>query len=249
MRSPQANNDYLRYKIEVCTTSNCSSILRTIDQTASQTGWSAQDQQGSTAYTGNSVISSSTMANHNYQTPTLSYNTQYWWRAYAIDPGKSNTFSSASSIRTFYTNYSPSVPTLKFPANNATGVSTTPDFRLYSATDQDDDYLQYKIEVCSTSNCSVVVRTIDQTSSQTGWQGQSRQSATGYAPGQEASHLYQPTALSVSTQYWWRAYAIDPAGVNSFTSASSINTFTTSSVSQPASILRGGTKLRGGVSF
>jgi hypothetical protein len=103
LRTTDADNNYLRYKIEVCSTSNCSSVVRTIDQTASQTGWTGQDQQTSTAYNGNSTITSSTLASHTYQTPALSAGTQYWWRAYAIDPGGSNTFSAVSSISTFTT--------------------------------------------------------------------------------------------------------------------------------------------------
>ena len=107
MRTTDADNDYLKYKIEVCSTSNCSVIVRTIDQTSSQTGWTGQDQQTSTAYTGNSVITNSTMASHSYQSPILNYSTQYWWRAYAIDPGGFNSFSSASSISTFTTKDQP----------------------------------------------------------------------------------------------------------------------------------------------
>jgi len=187
------------------------------------------------------------MATFTY-TSTLSYNTHYYWRAYAIDPAKSNTYSSASSIYNFYTNYTPTAPTLNSPANNASGVSVTPDLRLVS-TDQDSDYLRYKIEICSTSNCSVVVRTIDQTASQTGWQGQSQQSSTAYSSGQEASHIYQAPALVVSTQYWWRAYAIDPGGTNTFSSASAIGTFTTSTTSAAGIQLKGGTNLKGGTTF
>jgi hypothetical protein len=103
LRTTDADSDYLRYKIEVCSTSNCSAIVRTIDQTAAQTGWSGQDTQTATAYIGNSVITSSTIAVHTYQAPALSPGTQYWWRAYAIDPGGTNVFSSVSSIFSFVT--------------------------------------------------------------------------------------------------------------------------------------------------
>lgn len=101
LRATDAENDYLRYKIDVCSTSNCSAVVRTIDQTASQTGWTGQDQASNTAYTGSSTLSGSTIAIHNYQVPGLTASTQYWWRAYAIDPTGSNTFSSASSIIDF----------------------------------------------------------------------------------------------------------------------------------------------------
>lgn len=103
LRSGDADNDYLRYKIDICSSADCSSIVRTIDQTASQTGWNGQDAQGGTAYTGDSLITSSTIASYDYQAPALGPNTQYWWRAYAIDPGGTNTFSTASATQSFTT--------------------------------------------------------------------------------------------------------------------------------------------------
>jgi hypothetical protein len=121
LRTTDADNDYLRYKIDVCSVPDCSSIVRTIDETLSQTGWSGQDQQAGTAYTGNSIITSSTMATYAYQAPALSPNTQYWWRAYAIDPGGTNTFSGASGIQDFTTTAS-SVS----PVNPATQASSLP---------------------------------------------------------------------------------------------------------------------------
>ena len=117
LRTTDADNDYIRYKIEVCSVSDCSNTVRTIDQTLSQTGWSGQDSQSGTAYTGNAIISSSTMAVHTYQAPALSPDTQYWWRAYAIDPAGTNIFSGASAIQTFTTAASST------PANSSTGGS------------------------------------------------------------------------------------------------------------------------------
>jgi hypothetical protein len=118
------------------------------------------------------------------------------------------------------------------------------------ASDTDGDYLRYRIEVCSTSNCSSVVRTIDQTLSQTGWFGQSQQAGTAYsgdpAVPQVAIHRYQTPALTAGTQYWWRAQVIDPGGLNAWTSLSSISTFTTASGTTTESEIRGGVQLRGG---
>jgi WD40 repeat protein len=108
MRTTDADNDYLRYRIHVCSTSDCSAILRTIDQTASQTGWTGQDAEVGTAYIGSSLLASSTMAYHVYQAPALSYSTTYYWRAYAADQGGSNTWSLASPIRSFTTQAEPS---------------------------------------------------------------------------------------------------------------------------------------------
>jgi hypothetical protein len=239
---------YVRYKIDVCSVSNCSSILRTIDETASQTGWSGQDAQTSTAYNVSTTLSASTLATHTYQAPALSIGTQYWWRAYAIDPGDTNTWGPASAIQSFTTQGAPSAPTLINPIGGVQASGLAPIFTLRT-TDPNGDVLQYKIEVCNTSNCSSVLRTIDQTVSQTGWSGQDASGGTAYVGSTTlssstiASHSYQAPNLAAGTQYWWRAYAIDPSGSNTWSSASSIATFMT-----PTNVLdiQGGTKILGG---
>lgn len=81
------NGDYLRYKIELCTNSGMTANCQTFDQTSSQTGWSGQNTQTSTAYT------SSSQATYTIQTP-LTVSTTYYWRSYSIDPGGTNTWSS-----------------------------------------------------------------------------------------------------------------------------------------------------------
>ncbi|HET7713703.1 MAG TPA: hypothetical protein VFK94_05435, partial [Patescibacteria group bacterium] len=156
------------------------------------------------------------------------------------------------AVSTVVTGSAPAAPTLLFPPTSGTGVVHRPHFEL-RATDADGDYLKYKIEVCSASDCSVVVRTIDQTSSQTGWAGQDQQTGTAYTGSTTlssstiAQHNYQNPPLAVSTQYWWRAYAIDPGGGNTFSSPSSIFTFTTAAAIpiqfQPNTTIRGGTKI------
>jgi hypothetical protein len=114
LRSNDAESDYLKYWIDVCSDSTCISVIRSICQintgtgvpgtcTPSQTGWAGQDTQSATAYISSDTLTLSTIATLNYQPPLLSANTQYWWRAYAIDPGGSNTWSSASTINTFTT--------------------------------------------------------------------------------------------------------------------------------------------------
>ena len=234
---------YARYKIEVYQ-SNCSTLVRTIDQTSSQTGWSGQDAQTSTAYVMGTTLGASTLASHTYQTTALTAGTTYCWKAAAIDPGGSNAFGSYSATQLFTTNQIPPAPTLTQPSAGQTGVSTTPELRLNSV-DPDGDYLRYKIDICSTSDCSSIVRTIDQTSSQTGWASQSQQSATAYSSGQMAIHTYQATALSANTQYWWRAYAIDPGGTNTFSPVSSISIFTTASNTQNGIIINGNSTING----
>ncbi|MEJ0073176.1 MAG: hypothetical protein WDN27_03820 [Candidatus Saccharibacteria bacterium] len=208
------------------------------------------------AYAGSPTLASSTLATYTYQAPALSLGTQYWWRAYAIDPAGTNTFTVASSIQSFTTDSAPAAPTLVSPANGTTGVSLTPRFDLRT-TDADSDYLQYGVQICTTSNCSTVLRTVCQvnaapgicTVTQTGWQDKDQQSAAAYtgAPvitnSTLATYFYGYSDLVPSTQYWWRAYAIDAGGSNTISSASSIWTFTTG-----ANELRidGGSKILGG---
>lgn len=136
-------------------------------------------------------------------------------------------------------NVAPGDPTLSLPADNATGVSTTPQFEL-RATDADNDDLRYKIEICADTACTNIVRTIDQTASQIGWSGQDKAGGTAYtgaptlASSTLAAYSYQTPALANNTHYWWRAYAIDPAGTNTFSPASSIFSFITAAATSGA---------------
>ena len=240
---------YAQYKIDVCSAADCSTIVRTIDQTASQTGWSGQDANASTAYATSTVLVSSTIATHTYQAAGLALSTQYWWRASAIDPSGSNSWSALSAIQSFTTQSTPAAPTLLSPGAGASGVSVSEPFTLKS-TDADSDYLKYKIDVCITSNCSSILRTIDQTASQTGWILQNANAGTAYtsAPlitnSQTAGYIYQSPLLVPNTQYWWRAYAIDPGGTNTWSAVSGIQTFTTGT---NAVRILGGTRILGGI--
>jgi hypothetical protein len=109
LRTTDADSDYLRYHIKVytsqteCNNDSGTNLVRSIDQTSSQTGWAGQDQQSATAYTGAASISSSRIAAHDYQSPPLSPNTAYWWKARAIDPGGANIWSSWATCITFTT--------------------------------------------------------------------------------------------------------------------------------------------------
>lgn len=76
-------------------------MVRTIDQTLSQLGWLSQGAQNASGYAVGSSITQ--YAIHQYQTPALSPNTQYWWRAQAIDPIDANSWSNYSTIFTFTT--------------------------------------------------------------------------------------------------------------------------------------------------
>jgi hypothetical protein len=260
--SDPAVPNWLRYKIEVCSNADCSTVLRTIDQSTSQTGWTGQDANSNTAYVGSATLASSTLASHTYQTPALANGTTYWWRAYATDD--LGGVSSPSSISSFQTLAAPATPTLVNPADTATGVPLTPDFRLWT-TDLNGDNVKYLIDVCDTASCTDtdgggplvgVYRAIDQQSSQTGWAAQNAESGASYTAhpttlasgSQQAVHVYQLPKLSPNTQYWWRAKAYDPTGSNMSSSYSSIWSFTTNP-NNDSTRIQGGTKITGGTTL
>lgn len=127
------------------------------------------------------------------------------------------------------TNLAPTAPTQNTPANNATGVSVTPNF-LMTATDPEVNGLGYKTTIYSNNTCATVVQTNDQAISSTGWTG-TNAVCTGsptscYSSGTQGNYTAQ-TALSPSTQYWWKAAAKDPDGSGTFTNSATCNSFTT----------------------
>ncbi len=213
------NSDYLRYKIELCTNVGMTTGCQTFDQTSSQTGWSGQNTQTSTAYT------SGTQATYTLQSP-LSTGVTYYWRSYAIDPNGVNSFGATQGTPySFTTNSVPTTPTLDQPTDAATGVTTTTVFKT-TTTDSESDYLRYKIQVCTNVGMTIGCQTFDQTSSQTGWSGQNTQTSTAYTSGTQATYTVQ-TPLSPDTTYYWRSYAIDPGGMNSFSGTQTVRSFTT----------------------
>jgi len=109
LRTTDTENDYIRYRIYLYQ-SDCSTAVGSspFNQNSSQTGWSGQDANTSTAYIGNSTLTLSTIATYTYQS-RLAGSTTYCWKADAIDPGGSANFGSASSTQTFTTQ--PPVPT------------------------------------------------------------------------------------------------------------------------------------------
>ena len=221
----------LQYSIQLCSTINCppGSILSTFDQTVSQSGWSGQDANGGTTYVATSNISGSTVATYVPTTP-LTECTTYYWRARGYDPSITQGYNY-SQTRSFSTSCRPSAPTLYAPIAGQTNVRLQPEFKLAS-TDLDNDYVQYKIEFCSNSTCTAIISTWDQTLSQVGWSGQTAANFTGYDTDTTSASLSVPgvytltTNLTPGTQYWWRAYAIDPLGTNTFSTASAIQSFT-----------------------
>ncbi len=251
-RTTDPDSTYVRYKLELCTVNSwpCASppsgFPATQPSGSPQPGWSGQDSQTSTAYVSSSTLASSTIATFTTQT-SLSYGTTYYWRVAAIDPGGTNTYGDYSSIYSFTTNYVPSAPTLNNPASGATNVSLNPEFRMY-ATDADNDYLRYKINIYQ-SNCTSVVTSYEQPSGspQTGWIGQSAQSATAYSSGQAAIYTVQ-SALTANTTYCWKAQAKDYGGTVTYGNESSGRLFTTQAVVAPSQVevrIRGNVNIGG----
>lgn len=105
LASTDANADDLQYKIQLCSTATCSTVLYTFDQTLSQTSWSGQDNPTFTAYGSDPLtVALSTTAFYTFTSANLTQNSQYYWRAYAIDPLGTNLFSASSAIYGFTTN-------------------------------------------------------------------------------------------------------------------------------------------------
>ncbi|MFA5392803.1 MAG: hypothetical protein WC306_03965, partial [Candidatus Paceibacterota bacterium] len=123
----------------------------------------------------------------------------------------------------------PSAPVLSHPADEAAAVPAAA-YLKFSSTDANQDYLRYKIEIATkddfTEGPYIGATAIDQTSSQAGWLNQTEEAGSAYASGKAAVHTLQ-TPLSDNTQYYWRAYAIDPAGSNAWSAASTSRSFTT----------------------
>ena len=106
LKSTDVNKDYLQYVVEVCATNSwpCASSPRIYNQTASQTCWSSQNAQTSTAFQSDGLLSSSTMAY--CQLPLsdiLDSSTSYFMRARVTDPGGTAAYSAYSNIITFTT--------------------------------------------------------------------------------------------------------------------------------------------------
>ncbi len=158
--------------------------------------------------------------------------TTYYWRIKFWDVNGAE--GSYTTSQSFTMNVKPGTPSLDSPTNGATDQDYLVTLKT-TATDNNSDNLKYKIELCSdlamTSNC----QTFDQTSSQTGWSGQNADTNTTYTSGTQASYTVQ-SVLDVSTTYYWRSYAIDPTGSNTWsTTQGAPYSFTTTALNHPTS--------------
>jgi hypothetical protein len=166
-------------------------------------------------------------------TITSSTGNQYFqYRAImtSLDEAVSATLSAVTLD--YETNTAPNTPTLDSPADTAIDQSLLTVLKT-TATDDDSDYLRYKIELCTNEAMDAGCQTFDQTVSQTGWSGQDAETSTAYASGTQATYTIQ-TALDPATTYYWRSYAIDPGGTNTFGSTQGTPySFTTESTPDP----------------
>lgn len=166
---------------------------------------------------------------------TISSSTGYRYFQYRaiFSSGDEYVTASMSALSLQYTqNTAPNTPTLNSPTTASTAVSRTP--TLYTtATDPNSDYLRYKIILCTDTNMTQNCQTFDQTSSQAGWNGQSDQGGTAYLSGNQASYTIS-TPLNYITTYYWKSYAIDPGGINTWSGTQvTPNSFTTTAVEAP----------------
>jgi titin len=123
-------------------------------------------------------------------------------------------------------NIKSNTPSLDTPTDTATNQALILALKT-TTTDADSDYLRYKIELCTnlamTTGC---IAPIDQTSSQTGWSGQNADSSLAYTSGTQAVYTFTSNLIP-GTTYYWRSYAIDPAGSNLWSNTQTPSSFTT----------------------
>ena len=156
--------------------------------------------------------------NITYAGSALTFNgaTYYWQIRFWDTNSATGTWSSAAQ---FTMNTPPLTPTLDSPADLATNQSVSATLKT-TTTDTNSDYLRYKIQICTDAAMTTGCQTIDQTVSQTGWSGQNTQSNTAYTSGTQAIYTIQ-TPLATTTTYYWRSYAIDPGGSNTWSGTQS----------------------------
>ncbi|MBI2356477.1 fibronectin type III domain-containing protein, partial [Candidatus Dojkabacteria bacterium] len=221
LTSTDVESDYIRYRIKLCTDVAMTVGCQTFDQTSSQTGWSGQDTETSTAY------ATGTQAIYTQQTE-LEPSTTYYWAGQSIDPGGSNSFSSYSTPFSFETTNPPTPPTdLKTEAlTNPTNILTqTPDFTAIHNDPDGDSALFYQIQVNTASDFSG-----------TSMWDTSKTSTTPVLSGNAISSItYAGTALVFNnTTYYWRIRFWDDGGAEGAWSATG-NTFTTGRLNMPQS--------------
>lgn len=147
---------------------------------------------------------------------TSSLNNKYFqYRTIFTSTDASLSAKLTSVTLNYNANVAPTRPSLDSPPDLSTSVSRTPTLQT-TATDTDLDYLRYKIQLCTDAAMTLNCQTFDQTSSQTGWSAQNAETGTAYTTGMQGSYTLQ-TPLNYITTYYWRSYAADPGGANTWT--------------------------------
>ncbi|RJQ37386.1 hypothetical protein C4559_03745, partial [Candidatus Microgenomates bacterium] len=154
-------------------------------------------------------------ADFSYAGTALSFNSAtYYWRIRFTDVNGAT--SPWSVTQNFTMDHLPNTPSLDYPVSGTIDVPVRAVLKT-TTTDNNGDYLKYKIRICTDSLLTIGCQTFDQTNSQTGWSGQNTQSNTAYTSGTQATYTIQ-SALSVGTDYYWKSYAIDPGASNTWSS-------------------------------
>ncbi|KKP86292.1 MAG: hypothetical protein UR87_C0023G0006 [candidate division CPR3 bacterium GW2011_GWE2_35_7] len=129
-----------------------------------------------------------------------------------------------------FDNATPNAPTLTLPTDGQNDVSSLPTFNMYSS-DSDGDALQFRIQIARDNLFTVGLVTFDQTVTPVGWSGQTI--GNTYNFGATASYTVQlADTLYADTDYYWRAYAYDPYGDQTWSDVSSTFQFHTASPTQ-----------------
>ncbi|MBI4973164.1 Ig-like domain-containing protein, partial [Candidatus Roizmanbacteria bacterium] len=160
---------------------------------------------------------------------------QYFQYRAVLNSWDTNTSPSLNSARLDYiNNTTPPAPSISSPANLATNVALNTTITM-TTTDANSDYLQYKLLISTDPTFTQNLSTYDQSASQTGWSGQNASGNTAYNSGSTAT--YTPSvALEQGKTYYVRAYAIDPAGTNLWSSVGTSISFTTIPTSQTVTV-------------
>jgi hypothetical protein len=174
------------------------SVTPTLSWNAADRAQTYQVQVSTASNFGTTLVNQSGITTTSYDVTTaLQNNTQYYWRVRASNAGGESDWSTARTFTTIIA--APATPTLVSPANNATGISTTPTLSWNTA----DRATTYQVQISTVSNFNTTVVDEDNIST------------TSYTV---------VTPLQNSTQYYWRVKAINIGGESNWSAA---RTFTT----------------------
>jgi len=156
------------------------------------------------------IITQSGITGGSYRAAALSNSTQYYWRVRATNVGGTGLHSSAFTFTTIVA--LPGAPTLTYPANNTSGVETTPTLEWAASAGATRYRLQ--LSTSSTFNSTIL------------------DDSTLVTPSRQVG------PLSNSTTYYWRVSATNAGGTTAYSSAFSFTTIvaapSTPTLSSPA---------------